>query len=135
MPKIKKQKEVRFISNAHDARIKESLVSCAKGDPSAIIEIGQTVENFLNSPMAVVLESLTVGRRSNELEQSRQSQLSSDRFLGRIEMADLIWKDLEQFVHDKDMATKRIRVSRTPVESHSANTPEPESQEMELGVN
>ena len=134
MPKIK-QTGVKFVSNANDSRVKESLVSCAQGDSSSIIEIGQMVENFLKSPMAVVLESLTVGRRSMELEQSRQSQMSSDRFLGRLEMADIIWKDLEQFVHDKDMATKRIRVSRTPVESHSANTPEPESQEMELGVN
>lgn len=133
MPKIK-QTGVRFISNSNDSRIHEVLVSCAQGDPSAIIEIGQLVENFLKSPMAVVLESLTVGRRSMELEQSRQAQMSSDRFLGRIEMADLIWKDLEQFVHDKDMATKRVRVSRTPKESHSADMPEPE-QEMELGVN
>lgn len=134
MPRIK-QKAVRFISNSNDSKIHESLVACANGDPSAIVEIGGLVESFLKSPMAVVLESLTVGRRSMELEQARQSQMSSDRFLGRIEMADLIWKDLEQFVHDKDMATKRIRVSRTPEESRSANVPEPDNQEMELGVN
>jgi hypothetical protein len=134
MPRVK-QKSVRFVSNSNDANIHERLVGCANGDPGSIVEIGNLVENFLKSPMAVVLESLTVGRRSMEIEQSRQSQMSSDRFLGRIEMADLIWKDLEQFVHDKDMATKRIRVSRTQDESSSASMPEPDGQEIELGVN
>jgi hypothetical protein len=43
-----------------------------------------------------------VGRISTELNQARGSLTSSDRILGRLEMAENLWNDLEQFVIDKD---------------------------------
>ena len=128
MPRIK-QTKVKFISNNKDAMIHEKLIACSNGDASAIVEIGEIVEHFLKSSMAVIIETLTVGRRSMELETSRVNNVSADRILGRLEMADIIWKDLEQYVHDKDMAQRRIKVSHRE-ESFSANIPEPDSEEM-----
>jgi hypothetical protein len=62
-----------------------------------------------------VLKALTAGRASAELASNRDGKLSSDRILGRIEMADSLWSDLEQFVLDKDAQLR-------PIEQHDNRT-------------
>lgn len=128
MRRAKRHSGVKFVSNNKDAEIKEKLILCGKGDPSSIIEIGKMVEDFLKSPIAIIIESLTNGRKSFELEQSRNSSLSSDRFIGRLEMSDLLWKDLEQYVLDKDLATRRVRTGDRVKETHNADSPNIEEE-------
>jgi hypothetical protein len=84
------------------ASIEERLAACGRKDPSAIIYVGQLVERVLKSEFGAIIKALTAGRISTELGSSRISVSTSDRILGRLEMAEYLWNDLEQFVLDKD---------------------------------
>ncbi len=85
-----------------DESIEERLASAGRGDVSAIIHLRDLVERTLKGEFGAILKALTVGRTSRELAENRDGKLSSDRVLGRIEMAELLWNDLEQYVIDGD---------------------------------
>lgn len=82
--------------------IEDRLAGCGRNEPDHIIYVGQLVERVLQGEFGAIIKALTAGRISTELGQSRQSVTSSDRILGRLEMAENLWNDLEQFVLDKD---------------------------------
>lgn len=94
---IKKAKKTK-----HDVAIEERLIGCSKKEASHIHYIGDLVERILQGEFGAVIKALTAGRISQELHSAKHSGLSSDRVLGRIEMAENLWNDLEQFVLDRD---------------------------------
>lgn len=89
-------------SNEIDTTIDERLTACSRGDSSSVIYIRDLVERTLKGEFGAILKALTVGRTSRELAENRNGKLSSDRVLGRIEMAEILWNDLEQYVLDGD---------------------------------
>lgn len=96
------RKEKKFIKPEKKFEIEERLIKCAQKELEHIIYVGQLVERVLQSEFGAVLKALTAGRVSQEIASNKDNRLSSDRVLGRIEMADSLWNDLEQFVADKD---------------------------------
>ena len=86
--------------------IEERLAAAGRNEPDAVIYIGQLVERVLQGEFGAIIKALTAGRISTELSQARGSMTSSDRILGRLEMAENLWNDLEQFVMDKDSLNK-----------------------------
>lgn len=93
---IKKAKKSRT-----DQAIEERLAGCARSEASHIIYVGELVERVLCGEFGAVIKALTAGRISTELS-TRDGSVSSDRRIGRLEMANDLWTDLEQFVLDKD---------------------------------
>lgn len=85
-----------------DESIEDRLAGAGRGDASCIIHLRDTVERTLKGEFGAILKALTVGRTSRELAENRDGKLSSDRVLGRIEMAEILWNDLEQYVIDGD---------------------------------
>ena len=88
--------------------IEERLAGCGRNEDQHIIYVGQLVERTLQSEFGAIIKALTAGRISTELGYSRQSTQSSERILGRLEMAENLWNDLEQFVIDKDKLIKPV---------------------------
>lgn len=105
------KKKMKFKAQSRtqtDVAIENRLLGCSKKEAEHIIYVGQLVERILNSEFGAVLKALTAGRASAELAANKDGKLSSDRILGRIEMADSLWSDLEQFVLDKDAQLKPL---------------------------
>jgi hypothetical protein len=94
---VEKQKE-----SAIQLSIEDRLASAGRHDQDSIVYLGQLVERTLQGEFGAIIKALTAGRISTELNQARGSLTSSDRILGRLEMAENLWNDLEQFVIDKD---------------------------------
>lgn len=109
-------------SNPHDLAIEERLAGCGRNEADHIVYVGELVERILKGEFGAVLKALTVGRVSSELQMSKDGKISSERVLGRIEMADGLWNDLEQYVHDKD----RVRAPTLKDESVVAFNYSPE---------
>jgi hypothetical protein len=86
--------------------IEDRLTAASRNDPDAVIYVGQLVERVLRGEFGAIIKALTAGRISTELSQARGSMTTSDRILGRLEMAENLWNDLEQFVLDKDKLQK-----------------------------
>lgn len=86
--------------------IEERLAGCGRKEPEHIIYVGNLVERALRGEIGAVIKALTVGRVASELAISKSSSVSSERVLGRLEMADSLWGDFEQFVLDKDKLMK-----------------------------
>lgn len=86
--------------------IEERLAGCGRKEPEHIIYVGNLVERALKGEIGAVIKALTVGRTSSELSASRTMNVPSERVLGRLEMADSLWGDFEQFVLDKDKLMK-----------------------------
>jgi len=99
-----------------DIAIEERLAACGRKEAEHIVYVGELVERTLKSEFGAVIRALTAGRVSNELSANRDGKLSSDRILGRLEMADLLWQDLEQFVLDKDTYKRPIKEDKEPIE-------------------
>lgn len=91
-----------------DIAIEERLAACGRLEAEHIIYVGELVERLLKSEFGAVLKALTAGRASAELASNKDGKLSADRILGRLEMADSLWSDLEQFVIDKDSQLRPI---------------------------
>lgn len=85
-----------------DIAIEERLAGCGRNEEEHIIYVGQLVERILKGEFGAVIKALTVGRISSELASSKSGSVSSDRILGRLEMAEHLWNDLELYVLDKD---------------------------------
>ncbi len=85
-----------------DMAIEERLASAGRGERNSIIYLGELVERNLKGEMGAILKALTTGRISSELQIARDNKISSDRILGRLEMAEELWQDFENFVNDKD---------------------------------
>lgn len=106
MPRTKKEliadSAKKSKSTSFDISIEERLAACGRGETDAKVYVGQLVERIMKGEFGAILKALTAGRASREIYENRDGKLSSDRVLGRIEMAELIWDDLEQFVLDKD---------------------------------
>lgn len=100
-----------------DIAIEERLAGCGRKESEHIIYVGQLVERMLNSEFGAVLKALTAGRTSAEISANRDSKTSSDRILGRIEMADALWSDLEQFVLDKDVQLRPLENNVIPTKN------------------
>ena len=96
------RKKKKIIENSHKFQIEERLIGCARKEHEHIIYIGDLVERIMRSEFGAVLKALTAGRVSQEIASNKDGKLSSERVLGRLEMADNLWNDLEQFVMDKD---------------------------------
>lgn len=103
----------------HDTAIEERLAGCGRKEAEHIIYVGELVERILKHEFGAVLRALTAGRTGAELQANRDGKLSADRILGRIEMADALWSDLEQFVIDKDAQLAPIPVADRKPESVS----------------
>lgn len=104
MPRPKKIK-MTFTSpkrSQTDIAIEERIAGCGRKESEHIIYVGELVERMLKGEFGAVLKALTAGRVSAELSSNRDGKLSADRILGRLEMADGLMADLEQFVIDKD---------------------------------
>lgn len=93
---------------ANDVAIEERLAGCGRKEAEHIIYVGDLVERILKSEFGAVIKALTAGRTSAELSSNRDGKLSSERILGRLEMAESLWSDLEQFVLDKDSYTRPV---------------------------
>ena len=99
---ISKAKKTR-----QDEDIEERLAGCSRHEAQHIVYVGDLVEKVLRSEFGAVLKALTAGRISTELA-TRDSSISSDRRIGRLEMANDLWQDLEQFVLDRDNVQKNF---------------------------
>lgn len=82
--------------------IEDRLAGCGRNEPLHIEYVGEVVERVLGSEFGAILKALTAGRLSMELDSSKSSGRSSDWHLGRASMANDLWQDFEQYVHDKD---------------------------------
>jgi hypothetical protein len=87
---------------ANDSAIEERIAGAGRGSIQEIVYLGELVENTLKGEFGAIIKCLTAGRVSEELNKSKDGKLSADRILGRLEMAESLWNDLEQFVLDKD---------------------------------
>lgn len=105
--------------SATDIAIEDRLAGCGRLEAEHIIYVGELVERMLKSEFGAVLKALTAGRASAELSANRDGKLSADRILGRLEMADGLWSDLEQFVLDKDSQLRPIPNAERKIESIS----------------
>lgn len=118
MPKpMRKRVKLKFSTPTRtntDVAIEERIAGCGRKEAEHIIYVGQLVERMLKSEFGAVLKALTAGRTSAELGGNKDGHISADRILGRIEMADSLWGDLEQFVLDKDAQLR-------PIETHEAS--------------
>jgi hypothetical protein len=95
--------EVKKSKDTHSSmQIEERLAGCGRHEAEHIIYVGELVERAIKGEFGAILKALTAGRVSTELNANKAGGLSSDRVLGRIEMANNLWDDLEQFVLDKD---------------------------------
>jgi hypothetical protein len=110
---VAKSKKVQIAESAKRAKdtqvqldIEERLAGCGRKEAEHIIYVGNLVERALKGEIGAVIKALTVGRTSSELSASRTMNVPSERVLGRLEMADSLWGDFEQFVHDKDRLMK-----------------------------
>ena len=122
MPRTKKENADATAKAAHrlrttsqDIAIEERLAACGRGEADSIVYVGELVERTLKGEFGAIIKALTTGRISRELGEARGSGVSSDRVLGRIEMAENSWNDFEQFVHDKDAALKPATKESAPV--------------------
>lgn len=88
--------------------IEERLARCAAKDTESIIYVGELIEKHLRGEFGGVLKALLAGRTAIELDSNRDGKLSADRVLGRLEMANALWYDLEQYVADKDVLLEPI---------------------------
>lgn len=114
MARVKKKLNFKAIKRTNqDVAIEERLTRCAKNEAEHIIYVGELVERILKSEFGAVLKALTAGRASAELTANKDGKLSSDRILGRVEMANALWDDLEQFVMDKDAQLTPIPMTST----------------------
>lgn len=104
-----------------DIAIEERLAGCGRLEPQHIIYVGELVERILKSEFGAVIKALTAGRTSAELSANKDGKLSSDRILGRLEMADNLWNDLEQFVLDKDAQMAPMKTRGSEQESISVS--------------
>ena len=93
---------VRLKKSKTDISIEERLVGCGKKENDHVIYVGEVVERAIKGEIGAIIKALTAGRLSRELYENRNGKMSADRVLGRLEMCDLLWNDLEQFVLDKD---------------------------------
>lgn len=98
----------RLRTTAQDIAIEERLASCSRGEADSIIYVGELVERTLKGEFGAIVKALTTGRISRELSEARVNGVTSDRVLGRLEMAENLWSDFEQFVYDKDKAQEPI---------------------------
>lgn len=96
------------IKNPKVFDIEERLTGCSRREAQHIIYVGTLVEHALLGEIGAVIKALTAGRVSAELASNKDGKLSSERVLGRVEMANSLWDDLEQFVIDKDNVNKPI---------------------------
>lgn len=103
-----------------DKAIEERLSACARHEAQHIIYVGELVERTLKGEFGAVLKALTAGRVSQELQAAKVSGISSDRVLGRLEMAENLWNDLEQFVLDKDKLQQPIAREEKEVFSYTS---------------
>jgi len=122
----RKGEEVR--TNKHLKTIEERLLLCAKGDHDSTVYIGELVERCLTGEIGAVLKALTAGRTAIEIQRNRDNKLSAERVLGRIEMADLLWNDLEQYVADKDALLQPLKEVKPSYETVSEGTPQAAEQ-------
>ncbi len=100
-----------------DQDIEERLAGCSRNEANHIIYVGELVERVLRSEFGAVIKALTAGRVATELA-TRDAGVSSDRRIGRLEMANDLWQDLEQFVLDKDkVQSDLIKSGEMSVES------------------
>jgi len=106
-----------------DTVIEERLAACGRGEAEHIIYVGQLVERLLKSEFGAILKALTAGRASAELSSNLDGKISSDRILGRVEMANNLWNDLEQFVLDKDAQLRPIEQNEVKKETISHREP------------
>ncbi len=110
---------VKIKKSQADIAIEERLTKCAKGETEHIIYVGEIVERTLKGEFGAIIKALTAGRASRELAENRDGKLSPDRILGRIEMADTLWMDLEQFVEDKDKAFEPIKEDEIAMQTYN----------------
>lgn len=118
--KLKKEIKMTFSTpkRTHtDIAIEERLAGCGRQESEHIIYVGELVERMLNGEFGAVLKALTAGRTSAELASNKDGKVSSERILGRLEMADSLWSDLEQFVLDKDAMLRPLPVAERVIES------------------
>lgn len=92
-------------------------------EPEDIVELGQIVEEFLKSPMYVILKALCNGSMSLEAQLSRDAKVPADRVLGRIEAYTRLLVDLEQFVSDKDSVIAKLNEAPDKEEVVGAEAP------------
>ncbi|MBX4189760.1 hypothetical protein KW791_00460 [Candidatus Parcubacteria bacterium] len=104
-----------------DMAIEERLASAGRRERHSIIYLGELVERHLRGEIGAILKALTAGRISTELGKSSVSGVSAERVLGRLEMAESLWNDLEQFVHDKDKLISQ-EIESIPKEDLSTKT-------------
>lgn len=107
MQKKVKLDEIKKKPSKQEKEIEERLAGASRNEASHIIYLGELVERTLRSEFGAVLKALTAGRISMELS-TRDSTISSDRRIGRLEMANELWTDLEQYVIDKDKVQEAL---------------------------
>lgn len=87
----------------------ERLAACGRGELKEIVYIGEMVENTLLGEFGAILRALIKGLSASSLAESRvKGEISADRYLGRLDAYDKILENLEQYVIDKDQASKKI---------------------------
>jgi hypothetical protein len=102
----------------HERDIESKLIGCSRKEAQDIIYVGLLVERTLRGEFGAVLKALTAGRIASELS-DRTSTVASERRVGRLEMANQLWEDLEEYVHDKDRMQASIIKEDMPVETYN----------------
>lgn len=138
MPKpMRKRVKLKFSTPSRtqtDIAIEERIAGCGRKEAEHIIYVGQLVERMLKSEFGAVLKALTAGRTGAELAANKDGHISSDRILGRIEMADSLWSDLEQFVLDKDAQLRPIETHESSKQLYSSSEPFDYQKEEETTI-
>lgn len=84
--------------------------------------LGDLVERHYNGEFGKVLTALTQGRVMEEALRAKNGE-SSDRVLGRIEMAAKLTQDLEQFIADRDRLREPKKKEETFLDAVVAEEP------------
>lgn len=108
-----------------ETQTNERLAAAARGELKEIVYVGELVERVLLGEFGAILRALLRGLSAAALAESRaKSEMPSDRYLGRLDGYDKVLENLEQYVLDGDMASKKILADSKKDDSELQTAPE-----------
>lgn len=130
MRRVKSKIVAQKRKTASDLIIEERIAAAGRGERSHIVYLGEMVERVMRGEFGAILKALTAGRIDQELQANRTNGISSERILGRCEMASNLIKDLEQYVIDKDKLMVPLK-EETPSDQQLAESPIPFEEQFQ----
>lgn len=98
--------------------IKERL---SRRAPEDIIKLGEIVEHAVKGDFWKLLQEMTVGRKSYELQKSVSGGGVAERILGRLEAYETILMDLENMVEEKRQLQMPLAPEASPEEEYNVS--------------